>query len=123
MVGFLISVVVIALSLFIISKLPTGVEIDNPVAALIGGAIIGAFNGLYYIFPDWFRGFTAIVSLGLIPLIGSIIVFGLAAWLVEGFRLRWGIGSAILGAIAVAIVSSILNAILNATGLVPAAGL
>jgi putative membrane protein len=120
MVGFLISVIVIALSLFIISKLPTGVEIDSPVAALIGGAIIGAFNGLYYIFPDWFRGVTAIFSLGLIPLIGSIIVFGLAAWLVEGFRLRWGIGSAILGAIAVAIVSSILNAILTATGLVPA---
>jgi len=121
MVGFLISVVVIAFSLLIISKLPTGVEIDNPLAALIGGAIIGAFNGLYYLFPAWFRGATAIFSLGLIPLIGSIIVFGLSAWLVEGFRLRWGIGSAILGAIAVAIVSSILNAILNATGLIPAA--
>ena len=120
MIGFLISVVVIAVSLFIISKLPTGVEIDNPIAALIGGAIIGAFNGLYYIFPDWFRGTAAILSLGIIPLIGSIIVFGLAAWLVEGFRLRWGIGSAILGAIALAIVSSILNYILNATGLIPA---
>jgi len=121
MIGFLISVVVIAISLFIISKLPTGVEIDSPIAALIGGAIIGAFNGLYYIFPNWFRGATAILSLGIIPLIGSIIVFGLAAWLVEGFRLRWGIGSAIIGAIALAIISSILNAILSATGLVPAA--
>lgn len=122
MIGFLISVVVISISLFIISKLPTGVEIDSPIAALVGGALIGAFNGLYYIFPNWFRGATAILSLGIIPLVGSIIVFGLAAWLVEGFRLRWGIGSAILGAIALAIISSILNAILSATGLVPAAG-
>ena len=46
MIGFLISVVVIAISLLIISKLPTGVEVDNPWIALIAGAIIGAFNGL-----------------------------------------------------------------------------
>jgi len=122
MIAFIISVVVIAISLLLVSKLPTGVEIDSPIAALLGGGIIGAFNGLYYIFPDWFRGFTAIASLGLVPLIGSIIVFGLSAMLIEGFRLRWGIGSAIIGAIALAIVSSILNAILNAVGLGVAAG-
>lgn len=100
MPGFLISVVVIVISLFIISKLPTGVEVDSPWIALIAGAIIGAFNSIWSLFPGWFRATNAILSLGLIPLIGSIIVFGLAAWLIEGFRLRWGIGSAILGAIA-----------------------
>jgi putative membrane protein len=119
MTYFLISIVVIAISLLIITKLPTGVEVDNPVIALIAGAIIGAFNGLYGLFPQWFRTANAIVSLGLIPLIGSIIVFGLAALLVEGFRLRWGIGSAILGAIALAIVNSFLLFILRQTGLVP----
>jgi putative membrane protein len=119
MTYFLISIVVIAISLLIITKLPTGVEVDNPVIALIAGAIIGAFNGLYGLFPQWFRTANAIVSLGLIPLIGSIIVFGLAALLVEGFRLRWGIGSAILGAIALGIVNSFLFFILRQTGLVP----
>lgn len=118
MPGFLISVVVIAISLFIISKLPTGVEVDSPWIALIAGAIIGAFNGIWSLFPDWFRATNTILSLGLIPLIGSIIVFGLAAWLVEGFRLRWGIGSAILGAIALSLVNSILFFILRQTGLV-----
>ncbi|OKH21659.1 phage holin family protein [Chroogloeocystis siderophila] len=118
MLGFLISVVVIAISLLIISKLPLGVEVDNPWVALIAGAIIGAFNGIWGLFPGWFRTANALLSLGLIPLIGSIIVFGLAAWLVEGFRLRWGIGSAILGAIALSIVNSILFFILRQTGLV-----
>ena len=118
MLGFLISVVVIAISLLIISKLPTGVEVDSPWIALIAGAIIGAFNGIWSLFPGWFRTANAIFSLGLIPLIGSIIVFGLAAWLVEGFRLRWGFGSAILGAIALSIVNSILFFILRQTGLV-----
>jgi putative membrane protein len=118
MTAFIISIIVTAISLLIISKLPTGVEIDNPVVALIAGGIIGAFSGLWGIFPTWFRTGTAIFSLGLIPLIGSIIVFGLAAWLVHGFRLRWGIGSAIIGAIALAIINSILFFILNQTGLV-----
>lgn len=119
MIGFLISVVVLAVSLLIISKLPLGVEVDNPVVALLAGGIIGAFSGLWGLFPNWFRTANALVSLGLIPLIGSIIVFGLAAWLIQGFRLRWGIGSAILGAIALSIVNSILVAILRQTGLVP----
>lgn len=119
MVGFLISIVVLAVSLLIISKLPLGVEVDNPVVALLAGGIIGAFSGLWGLFPNWFRTANAVISLGLIPLIGSIIVFGLAAWLIQGFRLRWGIGSAILGAIALSIVNSILVAILRQTGLVP----
>ncbi len=116
--AFLISIVVIAISLLIITKLPTGVEVDNPWIALIAGAIIGAFNGIYGLFPGWFRTANALLSLGLIPLIGSIIVFGLAAMLVEGFRLRWGIMSAILGAIALGIINSILFFILRQTGIV-----
>ncbi|MCX7593838.1 MAG: phage holin family protein [Fischerella sp.] len=118
MASFLISVVVIAISLLIISKLPTGVEVDSPWIALIAGAIIGAFNGIWGLFPNWFRTTSAIISLGLIPLIGSIIVFGLAAWIVEGFRLRWGIASAIIGAIALSIVNSILFFILRQAGLI-----
>lgn len=112
-VSFLISVIVLAVSLLIISKIPpVGVEIDSPIKALIGGAIIGAFNGLYSLFPNFLTTGIAVISLGLIPLIGAIIVFGLAAWLVEGFRLKWGIWSAIIGALFLAIVSSILNYIL-----------
>jgi len=113
MVGFLISVVVLAVGLLIISKIPpVGVEIDSPIKALIGGAIIGAFNGFWNFLPNLFTGALAWLSLGIIPLIGSFIIFGLAAWLVEGFRLRWGIWSAVLGSISLAIVSSILNYLL-----------
>ncbi|MDX2243887.1 MAG: phage holin family protein [Leptolyngbyaceae cyanobacterium bins.302] len=117
MIAFLITVVVMAISLLIISKLPLGVDIDSPLPALLGGAIIGVFSGIWHLFPATFRGATAWLSLGLIPLIGSIIVFGLAAWLVEGFRLRWGIGSAILGAIALDIIYLILSFILRQVGL------
>lgn len=118
MIAFLISVLVTAVSLLIISKLPTGVEVSNPWIALVAGAIIGAFNAIWQWFPGWFRTLNTLVSLGLIPLLGSIIVFGLSAWLVEGFRLRWGIASAVIGAIALSIVNSILFFVLRQTGLV-----
>lgn len=121
MVGFLISIVVLAVSLLIIAKIPpVGVEIDSPIKALLGGAIIGAFNGIWGLFPQWMRTVPAVLSLGLIPLLGAIIVFALAAWIVEGFRLRWGIWSAIMGAFALTIVSSILNWILGQVGLLAA---
>lgn len=118
MVAFLIGIVVTAVSLLIISKLPLGVDIESPFVALISGAIIGAFNFLYVLLPGELRAAMGILSLGLVPLIGAIIVFGLSAWLVEGFRLRWGIISAILGAIALAIINSILFFILAQVGIV-----
>lgn len=118
MIYFLISVVIIAVSLLIITKLPTGVEVDSPIIALVAGAIIGAFNSFWAIFPGWFKTSIGLLSIGLIPLIGTVIVFGLAAWLVQGFRLRWGIWSAILGAIALAIVNSILYFVLGLFGIV-----
>lgn len=118
-IAFLITVVVLAISLWVVSLLPTGVEVDSPVKALLGGAIIGILNGLYYFLPQGLRTFGAIISLGLIPLIISIVVFGLAAMLVEGFRLRWGVISAIIGAIALTFVNSILTWILQTVGLIP----
>ncbi|MGD1929327.1 MAG: phage holin family protein [Leptolyngbyaceae cyanobacterium] len=118
-IGFLITVVVLAVSLWLISLLPTGVEVDSPAKALMGGAIIGVLNGIYHFLPEGLRTFGAVISLGLIPLTISIVVFGLAAMLVEGFRLRWGIMSAIIGALALTFINSILTWVLQLIGLVP----
>lgn len=115
-IGFLILVVINALTLLIISRIPIGVEVDSPAPALLGGAIIGVFTGIWGFFPGGFQLALGLLSLGLIPLIGSMIVFGLAAWLVEGFRLRWGIWSLLLGAIAFALVNSILLWVLRLVG-------
>lgn len=118
MTTFILSIIVTAISLLIISKIrPIGVEIDSPIKALLGGAIIGAFSSFWSLFPGFLRTGVTILSLGLIPLIGSIIVFALAAWLVDGFELRYKLWSAILGAITLAIINSILFFILGQIGL------
>lgn len=114
MIPLILNIVILALSLLIIAKIPPiGVQIDSPVKALISGGIIGFLNGIGGIIPNPITTGINIISLGLIPLICSTIVFALSAWLVPGFRLVSGIWSAVMGAISLAIISSILNYVLK----------
>ncbi len=119
LVSFLITVVIIAISLLIMSKLPLGIEVDSPVKALIAGAVLGIFNAIAQLVPGWLTILPKILTLGLFSFIVNVILFGLAAWLVEGFRLKWGVWSAILGSICLSILTSILGHVL---ALIPGIG-
>jgi putative membrane protein len=54
-----------------------------------------------------------LVTVGLFMIVINAAIFGLAAWLVDGFRLRWGIWSALLGAIALGFINSLLHEVLR----------
>ena len=105
---------VTAVSLFIISKLPTGVEIDDFKIALISSAIFGFLNSLVrpvlvtVAFP-----IKIVLSNFLFTLFINMAIFGLAAWFVSGFRLRWGFWSALIGAVALSVINSFLYELLN----------
>lgn len=109
----LIAWLVTAVSLFVISKLPLGVEIDGFNKALVSAAVFGLVNAFIgpvirvLAFPITF------ITFGLFAIVVNAIVFGLAAWLVHGFRLRWGFWSALLGAIALSFVNSLIYALLD----------
>ena len=112
MVPFLITLLVTAVSLFIISKLPIGVEIDSIQKALISALVFGILNAIV-------RPILSIVSLpitfitfGLFTVIINAIIFGLAAMLVTGFRLKWGFWSALLGSFLLGVINSIIFHIL-----------
>jgi putative membrane protein len=116
LIGFLITAVVTAISLIIISYIPfLGIEVDNFRKALTAGIVFGVLNGLASLicailkFPLF-----VILSLGvslLVVFLINVIIFGLTAVIVTGFRLRNGVLSAVLGAIALSIVNSILFSI------------
>lgn len=103
-----------ALILFIISKLPLGVEMESFPIALLSAAVIGLLGTLliwplkFVLAPIW-----AIASVGgllwpvsmLFEWLITIVLFGLAAWLIQGFRLRNGLMSAILGALVYSVLS------------------
>ena len=111
-----------ALVLLLVAWLPLGVEVDSFPIALLAAVVIGLL-GTLLILPlkallalPW-----AVASLGglLAPITGlfnwviTVILFGLAAWLIKGFRLKNGVISAVLGAVVYAVISTVLLRILG----------
>jgi putative membrane protein len=111
-----------ALVLLLVASLPLGVEVDNFVIGLLAAVVIGLLGTLLtlplkaLLALPW-----AISSLGglLMPVSWlfnwaiTVILFALAAWLIEGFRLRYGLLSAVLGAVAYAGISAVVLRLLR----------
>ena len=112
LIPFLVTWGVTTVTFIIITKLPTGVESDSFGKAAQAALVFGLLNGLVRII----FGIPVLSQLLWLFTIGGLLVnlilFGLSAKLVEGFRLRWGIWSALIGAFLVAIINSILFKVL-----------
>ncbi|MDI9405579.1 MAG: phage holin family protein [Chitinophagaceae bacterium] len=111
-----------AVILLIVAWLPLGVEMENFGVALLSAVVIGLL-GTLLILPlkallalPWaiasFGGFISPITWVFNWLI-TVILFGLAAWLIKGFRLRNGVMSAVLGAIVYAVLSTVILRILG----------
>jgi putative membrane protein len=117
LIGVIITLLVTSISLFILSKLPLGIEIDSFGKAIWSAIVFGILNAIAQ--PVFFllKGLNWL-TLGLFFLILNAIIFGLAAALVQGFRLKWGIWSALLGALVLSILNSVIfNKVLPLLGL------
>jgi len=101
--------------LLLITRLPIGVEMVSFPIALVSALVI-SLAGTLLVWPlrlilAPFRMVTTIG--GLIPVgflfewLISILLFGFTAWLIQGFRLRNGLISAALGALAYSVFSFI----------------
>ncbi|TCD58393.1 phage holin family protein [Synechococcus sp. BS55D] len=122
--GWLLQWPIRALVLLLVAALPLGVEMANFGTALWAAILIGLLGTLLIgplkllLGPAW-----AITSLGgliapvsfLFNWLITVILFGLAAWLITGFRLKNGLFSAILGAVVYSLISDF---VLRALGLV-----
>lgn len=108
LIGLLITLLVTAISLFIISKLPTGVEIDTFGKAIISAIVFGIVNALLRPILAFLTLPITFLTFGLFSVIINAIVFGIAAFLVPGFRLRWGFWSALIGSFALAVINSFI---------------
>ncbi len=119
-VSLLLLWLVTAVSLYLIAQLSqfTGVEIDDFKKALISSAVFGLVNALVRpLLVLIFLPATLIFAGSFITFILNVVMFALAAKLVEGFSLRWGIWSAVIGALALSFINSILFQILARVGL------
>jgi len=112
-IQLLIIWLVTAISFVIISKIPTGVEIDDFNKALFSAAVFGVLNALVSPILSLLKlPLELIFSNFMLTIILNMIIFGLAAYLVEGFRLRWGLWSALLGSLALGFINSILLSVI-----------
>lgn len=111
-----------ALILLIVAWLPLGVEVENFGIGLLAAVVIGLLGSLL-IFPlkalfalPWlitsFGGLLTPIS-WLFNWLITVILFGLAAWLIPGFRLRNGLISAVLGAVVYAVLSTLVLRLLG----------
>jgi putative membrane protein len=108
--------------LLIVAWLPLGVEIESFPIALLSAVVIGLLGTLLIwplkllLGPVW-----AITSLGglispvslLFNWLITVLLFGLAAWLIQGFRLRNGLVSAILGGVVYTVLATVILRILG----------
>jgi putative membrane protein len=104
-----------AVILLLITRLPIGVEMVSFPIALVSALVI-SLAGTLLVWP--LRLILAPLRMvttigGLLPVgflfewLISIILFGFTAWLIQGFRLRNGLFSAALGALAYSVCSFI----------------
>jgi putative membrane protein len=108
---------VTAVSLFFISKLPLGVEIDTPEKAILSAAVLGIITALVKPILKLLFVVPSLASFdllsGIFTFMIAVVCFSIAAWLVDGFYLRFGIWSAILGAFALTIINNIIYKLLG----------
>ena len=108
MIPFLVTLLVTAVSLLIISKLPTGVEIDSIQKAFISALVFGILNAILRPILSFLATPITFLTFGLFTVIINAIIFGLAAMLVTGFRLKWGFWSALIGSFALGVINSVI---------------
>ena len=113
MVVLLISWLVTTISFLIISKLPIGVEVDSFKKAAISAVVFGILNALLKPILTFFSFPFIVLTFGLFLFILNAIIFGIAAAIVPGFRLRWGLWSALIGSLALSFINSILFSIIS----------
>jgi putative membrane protein len=122
LIGWLLQWPVRAVVLLLVAAMPLGVELAGFQAALLSAIAIGLL-GTLLILPlklvlalPW-----AVTSLGgliapvswLFDWLITVILFGLASSLIDGFRLKDGLRSAVLGAVAYSVISAVFIRVLG----------
>ncbi len=117
-IDILIVWLVTSSSLLIISQTPLGIEFDNTPKAFLSAAVLGIINTIisFFLFtlPNTvtfgvYGFFAKVLTLGLFSFIINVIALAGTARLIEGFRLRSGMVTAVLGAIALALISNFIT--------------
>jgi putative membrane protein len=110
MLHWILSLVISAVILLIISRMVSGFELDSFGSAVIAALIIGVVNAIVRPLLAFLTLPLIIVTLGLFLFVLNALMLKLASALVPGFRIR-GFMPAIWGALLLAIANLVIDRI------------
>jgi putative membrane protein len=102
--SFLITMLVTALSLLILSRMNLGLEIKDTGTAIVAALVLGLLNATLRPVLGFLAFPITLLTLGLFAIVLNALVLYIAAALVEGFRLR-----GFLSAVVISILLGLLN--------------
>lgn len=107
MLNLLVTWLVTALSLLLITRLNLGITVRDFSSALVAALVIGLVNAILGPILRFLTLPLTILTLGLFALVVNALLFWLAAGLVKGFKLRDGFWSALLGSVLLSIINAV----------------
>jgi putative membrane protein len=107
MIGFIVTLLVTALSLLILSRISIGLEVENIGTALLAALVLGLLNATLRPVLGFLAFPITLLTFGLFAIVLNAIVLYITAALVKGFEIR-----NFLAAIIAAILLGILNGLI-----------
>jgi putative membrane protein len=104
----LLTWVLSALAVWIVSKVVPGISVSGPLAALIAALAIGLINATIGLLLKILTFPLTLLTLGLVWLVINAAMLKLASAFVPGFEVR-GFWAAFIGAVVLSVVSSLLH--------------
>jgi putative membrane protein len=117
MLNLLLTWIVTALSLLLITRLDIGITVRDFGTALIAAVVIGLVNGILGPILGLLALPLTILTLGLFAFVVNALLFWAAAGLVKGFSLRNGFWSALLGSVVLSLCNSLIFWLLGLLGI------
>jgi len=112
LVKFLTSVIIFAISIFLVSYLFDLISIDTPTAWIVASLVLGVLNSVVKPFLVLVTLPLTILTLGLFTLVINGIILFLMAALVSGVEIE-SFWRAVLAAFLITIISAVFNALIS----------
>jgi putative membrane protein len=103
MIGFIFRALISAIGLWIATRWVSGIRIDDATTLVLAGLLLGVVNAIIRPIAIVLTFPITLVTLGLFLLVVNTAMVALVAWLLPGFHIPGGFGSAFLTAIIVGI--------------------
>jgi putative membrane protein len=115
MLGFIVTVLVTAVTLLILARISIGLDIDDMGSALIAALVLGLLNATLRPVLGFLTFPITLLTFGLFSIVLNAIVLYITAALVRGFHIR-GFLNAIIASILLGLINGVIFWVLGLLG-------